>query len=505
MHVLNFFVRPIKIKRRGCFVFLLCIYRQTADNKIMSTSTDFENELYAAAEAKTTWYDMTVLPKLVDDYRNYREVFNTLLSMLLKKGLVQSDPYKLDKKVTQITVPAQEDFKDSEKATALGVQLSEYESSLEFLCNYFKFSIETLTLSNIKKLMQLNTFISWNSLMGPAAKQTSRVLGELFTTIKVGSDVLSVSVVNDSINFISKNLSHINSILKDVTDFRRELYKVDVRRSILDSDAFAPLRASMTCENGTNLIRKHFSAAMNGQPFYTELIEEIVREEAANDKEARRQAVLEKIGVKEQKVEKKQAAVDTKQLLISAFQLFAALVPQYTHIAPKIEENHSLLQSEHHGFFEKFKAVFRKAFNVAEQPIEYKLKITDPFTQTVKNQTVQYNSFIENLMKRIRLYTSFGMPRSANIQKMMGMEEAALLDYLDRQLGECHNVQLQLEGFDEFFKTAVNTANRSKVKGIQIELTAIKNSLIKINQRKAEYTAYISEQEQMRKLGITNG
>ena len=108
-------------------------------------------------------------------------------------------------------------------------------------------------------------------------------------------------------------------------------------------------------------------------------------------------------------------------------------------------------------------------------------------------------------MKRIRLYTSFGMPRSANIQKMMGMEEAALLDYLDRQLGECHNVQLQLEGFDEFFKTAVNTANRSKVKGIQIELTAIKNSLIKINQRKAEYTAYISEQEQMRKLGITNG
>ena len=61
-----------------------------------------------------------------------------------------------------------------------------------------------------------------------------------------------------------------------------------------------------------------------------------------------------------------------------------------------------------------------------------------------------------------------------------------------------------LEGFDVFFKTAVNAENRGKIKGIQIELTTVKNTLIKINQRKAEYTSYMAEQAQMQKLGIQN-
>lgn len=63
----------------------------------MSVPSDFENKLYAAADAKTAWYDGTALPKLVDEYRNYRSVFNTVLSLLLKKGFIQPDPYKVDK------------------------------------------------------------------------------------------------------------------------------------------------------------------------------------------------------------------------------------------------------------------------------------------------------------------------------------------------------------------------------------------------------------------------
>ena len=42
----------------------------------------------------------------------------------------------------------------------------------------------------------------------------------------------------------------------------------------------------------------------------------------------------------------------------------------------------------------------------------------------------------------------------------------------------------------------------SLIKGMKIELTALKNTLIKSNQYKAEYTSYIEEQRQMRQLGI---
>ena len=132
------------------------------------------------------------------------------------------------------------------------------------------------------------------------------------------------------------------------------------------------------------------------------------------------------------------------------------------------------------------------------------MTVNDPYTQTVKTQTVDFTAFVDNLMKRTRLYASFGIQQSANIQKLAGMEEGALLDYLQRQLSECNNLQFVLESFDEFFKTAVNAENRGKIKGIQIELTTVKNTLIKINQRKAEYTSYMAEQAQMQKLGIQN-
>ena len=84
------------------------------------------------------------------------------------------------------------------------------------------------------------------------------------------------------------------------------------------------------------------------------------------------------------------------------------------------------------------------------------------------------------------------------------VDEKTILDYVQRQLSECHSMQTTLGGLDEFFKASVTLLNRSKVKGIQIELTTVKNTLIKINQRKAEYTSYMAEQAQMQKLGIQN-
>ena len=35
-----------------------------------------------------------------------------------------------------------------------------------------------------------------------------------------------------------------------------------------------------------------------------------------------------------------------------------------------------------------------------------------------------------------------------------------------------------------------------------MEMTAVKNTLVKTNQRKAEYSTIVEEQEQMKKLGI---
>ena len=63
---------------------------------------------------------------------------------------------------------------------------------------------------------------------------------------------------------------------------------------------------------------------------------------------------------------------------------------------------------------------------------------------------------------------------------------------------------MQLTAFNEYFKTAPQPENRTKIKSIQMELTAIKNTLVRTNQRKAEYNSVVEEQEQLKKLGISN-
>ena len=37
-----------------------------------------------------------------------------------------------------------------------------------------------------------------------------------------------------------------------------------------------------------------------------------------------------------------------------------------------------------------------------------------------------------------------------------------------------------------------------------MELTTLKNALVKVKQKRAEYTSYVEEENQMKKLGITN-
>ena len=59
-----------------------------------------------------------------------------------------------------------------------------------------------------------------------------------------------------------------------------------------------------------------------------------------------------------------------------------------------------------------------------------------------------------------------------------------------------------LTALDEYFKSAPSIENRPRIKGLKMELTSLKNCIAKTNQRKAEYTALIEEEEQLKKLLI---
>ena len=82
------------------------------------------------------------------------------------------------------------------------------------------------------------------------------------------------------------------------------------------------------------------------------------------------------------------------------------------------------------------------------------------------------------------------------------MSSDKVVEFITKQLSECQRLITTLTAFDDFFKETVTPLDRSRIKGVKMEISSLKNTIIKTNQRKAEYSSLIEEQRQMQKLGL---
>ena len=129
----------------------------------MENGNNFTETLLQALDEKAQWYDNTELPQILDNYRLLHTCVKVIFDFLVKKALITPDPYKLDKKISDIKAPDSGQFVENERSVIIGQRFSDYESTLDFLCNYYKFSVSQLSIGNIKKLIDLNNSITWNS------------------------------------------------------------------------------------------------------------------------------------------------------------------------------------------------------------------------------------------------------------------------------------------------------------------------------------------------------
>ncbi len=471
----------------------------------MSDNREFVTQLLTAIEEKTQWYDNTELPHLLDEYRSLQAHVGNLTQALLKKASITADPYKHEKKISDIELINDSPFNDNERAVIIGSRLSDYDNMLDFICNYMKFSVETITVDRIKKLIMLNSTFTWNSLQISSTKPNTRALAELLQSIRMGGDPITTSVVNDSVSQAGKSITKINLVLKNLSDFKKEVYKAEVRKNIT-CDSRYPLNENPNAPRGVliDYIKHNFASAMKHQPYYTELIEEILKEDIGEYKEKAREEVLAKLAVKQETAKKKERKINPKDCLVEGIKTLAASTPQLDQVLSKLQDNKNLLESEHNSLWEKFKAAWRKAFGMNEKPVTYKITITDQLSQTQKQEIISYQHFVNAIDKRARYYETLATKSSLQFQKLQKLTDDKIVDFLTRQISECQHLLVELNALDEYFKTTVEPLNRSKVKGIKMEITSLKNTIVKANQRKADYSAYIEEQAQLRKLGILN-
>ena len=468
-----------------------------------ASNQDFNATVIAAVEEKQEWFDSTVLPKMQENYRLHLTCVNNIIDTLTRKSLIVPDPYQKDKKITGIECPPDTPFNENDRATQLGLRLCDYQSMIDYICNYMKFSTDQINLDKTRKLMALNATFSWTNLTPNSAKPNTRTLAVCIGESKRGAQALQIAMISDSLKKTKTAMEEINESLKELAEFQRERYKAEVRKNVIGNAKFD---SSKNGSPGSFMeeIKHVFPTAMPKRPFANDLIEEIVQEETAPNKVDFQNATLAKLKVTKKKDTKKEDEVNTHEMLMVAVCTIGGMSEHYSSVIEKLMINHRTLSNSHNTVKDKLVRFLRNIFGIEEPPVEYNIVITDKATNQKRKEKLNFNEFISNLTKRTKYYASINGKRAPGYARVDAQKDEDILEFLNKQIVDNGRLQVVLVAIDEFFKATVPPSDRSKIKGITMELTTIKNLLVKANQDKTEYIAYIEEKEQMKKLGIVD-
>lgn len=468
----------------------------------MADPNEFSQKVIEATQAKIDWYNSKAMPELVEDYRLFHTCVKNLYDLLIKKSLLKPDPYKLDKKISGIKPLDNSPFIDGDRITVMSGRFSEFETMLDWICTYYKFSIDTLKIPDIKKLVEYNNSFIWNSLSPNNTIPNTRGLGQLIFEMKQGADSLTSSSISDILAKIQKATNNIAKTLKDLADFQKEVYKFNIRSKVMTSGKFDKEKAFTSESEEVAAIKKAFSSAMGNEPFYNQLVEEIAREDQAGNRDQLQAAVLEKLQIREESSNKKTQTIDTKEMLLDAIHTLCAQSTPLAEVYAKLKENNETLQSASNSFMAKFIAALKKAFGIPDKPIEYDLIIVEQATNTQRKQRVPFAPFCADIQKKANFYNSFSLKNSMGYKKFQAADSTKLLEFLNKQISDLQKISILLKAFDDYFKNNASAEKRSKIKGLSMELMALKNNSVNTNQRRAEYISYMEEQEQLKKLGL---
>jgi hypothetical protein len=317
---------------------------------------------------------------------------------------------------------------------------------------------------------------------------------DLVTQTKLSADQLSISIISESVSNLQKATTTILPLLKEVSDFNRESYKQEIRTRITQGLSAA--------EATLPQIKKKFTAAMPGKPFYPDLAEEVIKEDFSKEGPALREKVLKQLEVPDDKPKIVKVPVSFKTALIEGLQAIGSTGATLNEIAVKIDENEILLESRETGFWDKVRRIVQQMMNKEPEPVIYELEYMDPAKGVLVKEKINFQNFRTDMDRKTR--TLMGIGSRAALVKFNSMEEPQLMGHLERCIRDVQSVHKTLSALDDFFKTEVNKEDREKVKGIKPELATMKNAIIRANQKRHEYSAQKEEAEQLKRLGVSS-
>jgi len=459
----------------------------------MAEDNDYIKLLTDTLKARGDWLDKSELPKLKDELRVYHTGFAAIYNIYLKKGLINEDPYKSEAKIAELEIPSTAPFSDAERLDQLTRRLANYDNQLDFLVNFYQFSAEFLSIDRIKRIVGLVRYIDWIHLTPDSASSVTRAVAEMTNQIKTGSDSLTMSIITESLSHLNKSIAPIMGYLKILSEYQREVYKLDLR----------DITTAMSSAEAPNAlqIKKKFVQTRPGTPFYSDLAEELIKEDYSADGPTLRQDVLKKLQIAEVKPKAEKVQVSFKNILVDGIHGLGSTATTFSEIIAKIDENHMILEAKKKSFMQKLRELMRQMLNKEHDPIIYEVEYMDPLKGIPVRERINYISFRADLERKVRTLSPMAA-RGSTTTKLESMQEEQLIGFLERNIRDMQSLHKTLSAMDDFFKAEVDRTDRDRIKGIKPELGTIKNAILRANSKRHEYSAQKEEEQQLKRLGV---
>lgn len=468
----------------------------------MEDENDFLSKLETALEQQRELLDKKELPDLKETIRLFTSAFEGIYNLLLKKGLISEDPYKYEQKISEITPPPTDHVLESDRINKIGQRLSMYDSQLDFLNSFYQFSADFITMPRIKKIILLIKWVKWDNLSGTSTEVNTKILAEIIGKITQGSDQMSISLVNDSLKRMRELSKKIVTISRAISQYQREKYKFDIRSSLIIQLEISSQDMQAKPEEILLTIKRNFVNIMGkGIPFYSELIKEIFAEEAVPEGKILKSEVIKKLKLKEMKKEVKKE-INYRQLLIDALRILATITTPMEQALKKLDFNNSLSEEKTLTFGEKFR-MWIMNFSGKESAVKIiEIDIFDERLSISKTVRINLNEYLENAKRKMRAIGALSNKVSTTTRKLEAASEDAVLNFISKSIEELYIIINKMDPINTYFKSEAGRDQRDSLKGVKIEVTTMKNTLVKTNQKRHEYISRMEEIEQMKKLGV---
>lgn len=464
-------------------------------------SSNYTTQLGAALEARTKFIEEKRLPQLKENFRLFQTLFENIHNILLRKSLIQEDPYKYEQKISEITTPPSDNIIESEKQEKMSQRLSEFHNQLDFLNTYYQFSMDFINLARIKRIVGLVKYINWQNLSSASTNSTTMVLADYVERVKQGPDKVSVGIIKDAVTQIDNTTKQIMAALSEITLCLRENYKLELRTKVFSH--FPDMKAGEPPKDDIiKKVKRVFVQSMQGSPFFPSLVEEVLAEDYSSRGKELQQVILEKLAIKEVKPRKKKKEPAYKAILLEAIRNLTKSGITLRDALTKLNANSLLLNSRKVALGEKFSRWVRKTIQKEEDEKIFEVEYFDGTTSAVRIEKIAFNRFQQETQKKIKLFMTLVNKMSTAYHRLEEASEEQIFDFLNKNLGDLHLIHRRMEGLSTYFRSEFTQAERNRFKGIKIELAALKNSIVKANKIKHDYVSRREEEEQMKKLGI---